>query len=100
MSNNKMEFNVQTGFQPMKFSDDVQAAYLFSHTGNDDFYRLLNEDAFGHISKSDVSKLIDNGHKVIVVENDDKKVETYNVLKEEATKAYMFHKTLKAKWPG
>lgn len=93
-----MEFNVRDGFRPMKFADDVGASYLFSHTGDDDFYRLLNEDAFGHIKSEDVDKLIEAGHSVVVIENDDLKAFTYNIDKFLTQQAFMNHKHLKNNW--
>lgn len=56
---NLMEFKLQDGFQPIKYSDDVGADYLFSHSEEDDYYLLLNVETFGHISQQDVEKLIE-----------------------------------------
>lgn len=93
-----MEFNVRDKFQPNKFADDVGADYLYSHNDGDDFYRLLNEDTFGHIKSEDVEKLIEHGHKVVVIENDALKAFTYNIDKYESQRAFMNHGKLKSKW--
>lgn len=93
-----MEFNVKDGFRPLKFADDVDADYLFSHTDDENFYRLLNEDSFGHIKSEDVDKLIDHGHKVVVVENSELKTFTYNIDKMLTQQAFMNHKHLKKTW--
>ena len=95
---NLMEFKLQDGFQPIKYSDDVEADYLFSHSEEDDYYLLLNVETFGHISQQDVEKLIEKRLKVLVVELANNTLYAYNIDSELALEAHIKHKTNKRDW--
>lgn len=92
MKNNMLEFTVLDGFQPVKYLDDVNADYLFSHQDGDDHYLMMNIEKFGHIGAEEVEKLIEKGSKVIVVEIDEYKMFTYNIGRDLAMKAHINHK--------
>lgn len=95
---NLMEFKLQDGFQPIKYSDDVEADYLFSHSEEDDYYLLLNVETFGHISQEDVEKLIEKKLKVLVVELANNTLYAYNIDSELSLEAHIKHKINKRDW--
>lgn len=95
---NLMEFQLQDGFQPVKYSDDVEADYLFSHNEEDDYYLLLNVETFGRISQQDVGKLIEKKLKVLVVELANNTLYAYNINSELALEAHIKHKINKRDW--
>lgn len=75
----KNSYKLKNNFLIHDFILKCGAGYLFSTQNNENFYRLLNVDTFGHINEEGVMSLAENGNKVVVVNNDTLWMDVYNI---------------------
>lgn len=81
-------FQLKDGFKVHEFLQGVHVDYLFSKKDDEDFYRLLNIDEFGHITEDNVNKLKE-GNRVAIINDDTLKMETFNIDEGELYQAIM-----------
>ena len=82
-------FKLKNNFKVHEFVQLAEVDYVFSTSGEDGVYLLLNVEEFGKLSDKDVQKLIDTESRVAIIHNSTLEMFTYNISEEEVTKALM-----------
>lgn len=82
------KYKVKNGFKVHEFIQKVEVNYVFSKAKDEEFYRLLNIDEFGHLDEETVQGLTKK-QRAIILHNDTLEMEVYNIPDEEVASALL-----------
>lgn len=68
---------------------NIDLDYVLSTNNAEEEYLLLNDNMLGNFNKESVMKLIESNKRVIVINNESMKLQSYNVEEEEMNNAFL-----------
>lgn len=81
-------YKLKNGFKVHELLQKINVDYLFSKSNDENFYRLLNIDEFGHTDEESLNMLKKN-KSIIIINNDTLDMEAFNVDESELLQALM-----------